>query len=221
MSKQRLSRKNFLAVCSFDGLVSIVQSGPRHGAFGFEVSLSERQGMKLTSESKESDFLNRFIRKKHCLEAWSRQNVANQSGRHSAPIQVLAALLAMAKKTFYPGRRIPVSGSILSGSLRARRPESVPGQAVPWRQSGVDIRLGRRHPVQAVELRATARRLSYLRFPTEGLTGPVDSRTTSSGSTMITSRGSTLSWIRSSRYRVAILPISSKGWLIVVSRGKV
>ena len=36
-------------------------------------------------------------------------------------------------------------------------------------------------------------RCPYLNFPANGLTGPVDSRITSSGSTMITSRGSTVS----------------------------
>jgi hypothetical protein len=36
-------------------------------------------------------------------------------------------------------------------------------------------------------------RCPYLKFPTDGLTGPVDSRITSSGSTVITSRGSTVS----------------------------
>jgi hypothetical protein len=97
MSKQSLSRENSSTVCSFFGLFSIVRSGPRHDELSSKSSLFERHEMELTFESKESDFLNRFIRNKHFRKAWSSQHVSNQSGRHYAPIQPLAALLAMAK----------------------------------------------------------------------------------------------------------------------------
>jgi hypothetical protein len=108
--KTTFVKGDFFAVCSYYDLFSIVQSGPRHDELSSESSISEQHEMELTFESKESDFLNRFNRNRHCRKAWSRQHVSDQSGRHYAPIQPLAALLAMAKKLSASAVEPPVSG---------------------------------------------------------------------------------------------------------------
>jgi hypothetical protein len=95
-----------LRVGSLYDLFSIVQSGPGRDELSSESSISERHEIELMFKSQESDFLNRFIRNKHCRKAWSGQHVSNQSGRHYGPIQPLAALLAMAKKL---SASIPIS----------------------------------------------------------------------------------------------------------------
>jgi len=160
---------------------------------GSKSSIFERKEREFTFESKESDFLNRFIRNEHDLKTWSSQHAPNPSGRHDAPNQPLAAMLAMAKKTFLMAVERPGSGQYF---VRFFADSKAGGSACP--SCYVAERSGHQFGQLFVRPKPSnfARprgRCPYLNFPTDGLTGPVDSRITSSGSTIITSRGSTVS----------------------------